>query len=145
MQREQAWWTYRAGKLDDAAKVLENAHQTLPQESATGNLLAWVYSDMGRQADASQSPSAGSSPAMQTEDNAILAVISARTNEHDSANGQFKVACMYDPVWLVPRWVQNNFSNSTAVIIRQLQTEELARRKKIADELARAKKESESH
>jgi predicted Zn-dependent protease len=132
MQRELAWWMYRAGKLEDAAKVLESAHQTLPQESQTGNLLAWVYSDMGRQADASQSPSVGYSPAMQAEDNAILAVISARTNEHDSANAQFKIACMYDPVWLVPRWVQNNFSNSTAAIIKQLQTEELTRRKKVA-------------
>jgi predicted Zn-dependent protease len=144
MQRELAWWMYRAGKLEDAAKVLETAHQTLPQESETGNLLAWVYTDLGRQADASQSPSAGSSPTMQAEDNAVLAVISARTNEHDSANVQFKVACMYDPVWLVPRWVQNNFSNSTTTVLKQLQIEELARRKKVADELARAKKEAES-
>jgi len=145
MQRELAWWMYRAGKLDEAARILESAHQSLPRESETGNQLAWVYTDMGRQADASQSPSAGSSPAMQAEDNAILAVISARTNEHDSANVQFKIACMYDPVWLVPRWVQNNFSNSTATIIKQLQTEELARRKKVAEELARAKKEAEAH
>ena len=144
MQRELAWWMYRAGKLEDAAKVLEGAHQSLPRESETMNQLAWVYSDMGRQADASQSPSAGSSPAMQAEDNAILAVIAARTNEHESANVQFKVACMYDPVWMVPRWVQNNFSNSTAAIFKQLQTEELARRKKVADELARQKKEAES-
>jgi hypothetical protein len=99
---------------------------------------------MGRQADASQSPSAGFSPSRQAEDNAILAVISARTNEHDSANVQFKVACEYDPVWLVPRWIQNNFSNSTTAIIKQLQIEELARRKKVADELARQKKEAES-
>jgi predicted Zn-dependent protease len=144
MQRELAWWMYRAGKLVDAAKVLQDAHQSLPQESETMNQLAWVYTDMGRQADASQSPSAGYSPTMQAEDNVILAVISARTNEHESANAQFKIACMYDPVWLVPRWVQNNFSASTAAVIKQLQIEELARRKKVADELAREKKAAES-
>jgi hypothetical protein len=47
-------------------------------------------------------------------------------------------------VWLVARWVQNNFSNSTATILKQLQIEELARRKKVADELAREKKAAES-
>jgi hypothetical protein len=47
-------------------------------------------------------------------------------------------------VWLVPRWIQNNFSASTTSIIKQLQIEELARRKKVAEELARQKKEAES-
>jgi tetratricopeptide (TPR) repeat protein len=144
MQRELAWWMYRAGKLEDAARVLQDAHQSLPQESETMNQLAWVYTDMGRQADASQSPSAGYSPVTQGEDNAVLAVIAVRTNQHESANLQFKTACEYDPVWLVPRWVQNNFSNSTATILKQLQIEELARRKKVADELARQRKETES-
>jgi hypothetical protein len=45
---------------------------------------------------------------------------------------------------MVPRWVDNNFSKSTAAVIKQLQIEELARRKKVADELARQKKEGES-
>jgi predicted Zn-dependent protease len=144
MQRELAWWMYRAGKLEDAAKVLQDAHQSLPQESETMNQLAWVYTDMGRQADASQSPSAGYSPVMRGEYNAIFAVIAARTNQHESANVQFQAACAEDPVWLVPRWIQNNFSASTTSIIKQLQIEELARRKKVAEELARQKKEAES-
>ena len=49
------------------------------------------------------------------------------------------------PVWMVARWVQNNYSASTTAVIKQLQTEEIARRKKEADELARRKKEAESH
>jgi predicted Zn-dependent protease len=144
MRRELAWWMYRAGKLEDAARVLQDAHQSLPQESETMNQLAWVYTDMGRQADAGQSPSAGYSPATQAENNAVLAVISVRTNQHEYASLQFKTACEDDPVWLVPRWVQNNFSNSTASVLKQLQIEELARRKKVADELAREKKAAES-
>jgi beta-barrel assembly-enhancing protease len=144
MQRELAWWMYRAGRLEDAAKVLQDAHQSLPQESETMNQLAWVYTDMGRQADASQSPSAGYSSVTRDESNAIFAVIAARTNQHESANVQFQAACAENPVWLVPRWVQNNFSSSTATILKQLQTEELARRKKVADELAREKKAAES-
>jgi len=144
MRRELAWWMYRAGKLEDAAKILQDAHQSLPQESETMNQLAWVYTDMGRQADASQSPSAGYSSVTRDENNAIFAVIAARTNQHESANVQYQAACADDPVWLVPRWVQNNFSSSTATILKQLQIEELARRKKVADELAREKKAAES-
>ena len=45
-------------------------------------------------------------------------------------------------MWMVARWVQNNFSASTAAVIKQLQTEDLARRQKEADELARRKKEA---
>jgi predicted Zn-dependent protease len=146
MQRELAWWIYRAGKLEDAAKVLEGARQTLPQESETILQLAWVYSDLGKQADAVENIgkiNLGSS--LDTESHAAFAVISIRVNQHSQANDAFQLAVSEDPVWLVPRWVQNNFSNSTAAIIKQLQVEELARRKKIADELARAKKEAESH
>jgi predicted Zn-dependent protease len=145
MQRELAWWMYRAGKLDDAAKVLESARQTLPQESETILQLAWVYSDLGRQADAVENIgkiNLGSS--LDTESHAAFAVISIRANQHSQANDAFQLAAGEDPVWLVPRWVENNFSNSAATIIKQLQIEELARRKKIADELARAKKEAES-
>jgi tetratricopeptide (TPR) repeat protein len=145
MQRELAWWMYRAGKLDDAAKVLEDAHQSLPQESETMLQLAWVYSDMGRQADAVENvgKTNGGSP-LNGENHAALAVISIRVNQHNQANGAFQSAASEDPVWMVPRWVQNNFSESTAAVIKQLQTEELTRRKKVADELARQKKEAAS-
>lgn len=146
MERELAWWMYRAGKLEDAAKILEDAYQALPQETQTKIQLSWVYSDMGRQADAggqSVGSAFGASP-VADEHYAVLALISVRTNDHSNANHQFQVAAGENPVWMVPRWVQNNYSNSAATIIKQLQTEELARRKKVADELARQKKEAES-
>ena len=133
MQRELAWWMYRAGKLDDAAKVLESAHQTLPQESETMLQMAWVYSDLGKQADAVENiGKINRGSPLDDESQAALAVISVRVNQHARAIEAFQSAASEDPVWLVPRWVQNNFSNSTATIIKQLQTEELARRKKAA-------------
>jgi predicted Zn-dependent protease len=143
--RELAWWMYRAGNLPDAAKTLEDARQALPQQSETVLQLAWVYTDMARQADAQQSATAASRLSSSgAENDAVLAVIAVRTNEHSTANDQFQSASEQDPAWMVTRWVQNNFSNSTAGIIKQLETEELARRKKIADELARQKKEADS-
>jgi beta-barrel assembly-enhancing protease len=145
MQRELAWWMYRAGRLDDAAKVLEDAHQSLPQESETLLQLAWIYTDMGRQADAMQDlGKINGSSLRNAENQAVLAVISIRTNQYSEANNTFQSAASEDPVWTVSRWVENNFSKSIAAAIKQLQTDELARRKKVADELARQKKQSES-
>jgi beta-barrel assembly-enhancing protease len=143
--QDLAWWMVRAGKPEDAAEILQEAHQSLPQESETILQLAWAYSDVGREADAVQyigKVDDGSS--LDAEHHAALAVISIRTDQHDQANNAFQSAASEDPVWMVPRWIDNNFSKSTAAIIKQLQTEELARRKKVADELARQKKQSES-
>jgi predicted Zn-dependent protease len=143
--RDLAWWMNRAGKPEDAAEILQEAHQLLPQESETVLQLAWAYTDVGRQADAvryiAKVEDGGS---LAAEHNAALAVISIRTDQHDQANNAFQSAASEDPVWLVPRWVDNNFTKSTAAMIKQLQTEELARRKKVADELARQKKEAAS-
>jgi tetratricopeptide (TPR) repeat protein len=139
--REISWWLYRAGKLERSAEILEHARQLLPQDAQTTLAQAWVYSDLGRQADASQATN--SSP--NAEHNAALAVISWRTDQHAEANNEFQMAAAADPVWMVARWVQNNNSASTTAVIKQLQTEELARRKKEADELARRKNEAESH
>ena len=144
MRRELAWWMYRAGKLEDAAKVLEDAHQSLPQESDTMLQLAWVYSDIGKQADAVENIGKINGSSLNAESHAAFAVISIRVSQHAQASEEFQSAASEDPVWMVPRWVQNNFSNSAATVIKQLQTEELARRKKVADELARQKKEAES-
>jgi beta-barrel assembly-enhancing protease len=144
MRRELAWWMYRAGKLEDAAKVLEDAHQSLPQESDTMLQLAWVYSDLGRQSDATESVGKINGSSLNAEWHGAFALISIRVNQHTQANEAFQSAASDDAVWMVPRWVQNNYSNSAVTIIKQLQTEELARRKKVADELARRKKEAES-
>ena len=143
--RELAWWMDRAGKPEDAAEILQEAHQLLPQESETMLQLAWAYTNVGRQADAMQyMDKINVESSLDAEHHAALAVISVRINQHPQAGGAFQIAAEEDPVWLVPRWVQNNFITSTATEIKQLQVEELARRKKVADELARAKKEAES-
>jgi predicted Zn-dependent protease len=144
--RELAWWMDRGGKPEDAAEILQEAHQLLPQESETMLQLAWAYTNVGRQADAMQyMDKINVESSLDAEHHAALAVISVRINQRPQAGGAFQTAAEGDPVWLVPRWVQNNFSTSTAAVIKQLQVEELARRKKVADELARAKKEAESH
>ncbi len=145
LERELAWWMYRAGKLEDAAKVLEDAHQALPQESDTMLQLAWVYSDVGKQADAVENiGKINSRSSLNAESHASFAVLSIRVNQHAQASEAFQSAANEDSVWMNPRWVQNNYSSSAAIIIKQLQTEELARRKKVANELARQKKEAES-
>lgn len=131
--RELAWWMDRAGKPEDAAEILQEAHQLLPQESETMLQLAWAYTNVGRQADAMQYiGKINSEGSLDAEHHAVLAVISIRINQHPQANDEFQSAASEDPVWLIPRWAQNNFSNATASIIKQLQTEELARRKKAA-------------
>jgi len=145
MKRELAWWMYRAGKLEDASKVLEDAHQEMPQEPETELQLAWVQTDLVLQAAAVQDIGRiNSGISLNAEHQATLAVISIRIDQHNQANYAFQSAADEDPAWMIPRWVQNNYSNSTAAIIKQLQTEELTRRKKVADELARRKKEAES-
>ena len=143
--RDLAWWMNRAGKPEDAAEILQEAHQLLPQESETMLQLAWAYSDVGRQADAVQYiGKINGESSLGAEHHAALAVISVRISQHSQTNDAFQSAASEDPVWMVPRWVDNNFSKSTAAVIKQLQIEELARRKKVADELARQKKEGES-
>jgi beta-barrel assembly-enhancing protease len=143
--RDLAWWMDRAGKPEDAAEILQEAHQSLPQESETMLQLAWAYSDVGRQADAVQYiGKINSESSLDAEHHAALAVISIRISQHSQANEVFQSAAREDPVWMVPRWIDNNFTKSAAAIIKQLQTEELARRKKVADELARQKKEAAS-
>jgi predicted Zn-dependent protease len=143
--RDLAWWMDRAGKPEDAAEILQEAHQSLPQESETVLQLAWAYSDVGRQADAVQYiGKINSESSLGAEHHAALAVISLRVSQHSQANDEFQSAASEDPVWMVPRWADNNFNKSTAAVIKQLQIEELARRKKVADELARQKKEAAS-
>lgn len=143
--RDLAWWMDRAGKPEDAAEILQEAHQSLPQESETVLQLALAYSDVGREADALQYlGKINGSSSRDAENQAVLAIISIRTSQHNEANIAFESAAGEDPVWMVPRWVENNYMKSTAAILKQLQTEELARRKKVADELARQKRQAES-
>jgi len=130
MLREMAFWMYRAGKLDQAASTLDEARQILPQSTQTSLALAWVRSDQGRQADATEQISNLRDVYSNHEFQAVQAVIAMRTNQHDSANSYFQQAAQGDPVWLVPAWVQNNFSPSAATILKQLQQEEQTRRRK---------------
>ncbi|HLW97704.1 MAG TPA: M48 family metallopeptidase [Candidatus Acidoferrales bacterium] len=130
MRREMAFWMSHAGKFDLAANTLEEARQILPQSTETSLALAWVRSDQGRQADATEQLSNLRGSYSNDEFQAVQAVIAMRTNQHESANSYFQQAAHGDPVWLVPAWVQNNFSPSTVAILKQLQQEEQTRRRK---------------
>jgi predicted Zn-dependent protease len=135
-QRSIAWWMYRAGKLDLASQHLEAARQLFPQSSETALQLALVLSDLGRQADAEQILSNEPIRSISQEDLAerlaVRAVIDWRTENRDAANRNFQSAVKADNVWMVPRWIANNNTASTAGIIAQLQAAESSRRLKEA-------------
>jgi predicted Zn-dependent protease len=132
--RATAWWMYRAGKFDLAAEQLESARQLYPDSSDTRLLQAWVLSDLRRQADAKQilgnEPVALVSHGILAQYLAVRAVIDWRIEDRSKANSEFQTAVERDPVWMVPRWVTNNYSASTTAIIRDLQSAESARRSK---------------
>lgn len=132
--RAMAWWMYRAGKLDLAAQQLESARQLFPQSSETSIQLAWVLSDLGRQADAEQmlanEPIRIVSRDVLAERLAVRAVVDWRTENRDAANREFQDAAQSDPVWMVPGWIANNYSASTVGVTKQLQAAESARRLK---------------
>jgi len=130
LRREMAWWMYRAGKLDLAEKELEAARQVFPQARETYIGLAWIQSDRGRQADAQALRSQGRPQNAQAGMEALAAVIDWRTGQQDRAKADFQRAAAADPVWMVPRWVENNYSASAATVIKQLQAAESARRLK---------------
>ncbi len=147
-RRRVAWWMYHAGKLQEALKELDAAKQRYPQESAIDLEKAWVLSDMGRQADAldaiNRMYSSGTTGTVivmpddyqrrpgeigqRGESEALPAVIQWRTDRKDAAKKFFQHAAEADPVWMVPKWVQNNYSADAAAVIVKLQAEELARR-----------------
>jgi beta-barrel assembly-enhancing protease len=136
--RAMSWWIYRAGKLDLAVKQLESARQLYPDSSETRLLLAWFLSDLGRQADSKQI--LGNEPvALVVHDVlaqylAVRAVIDWRTEDRGKASSEFQTAAQFDPVWMVPRWVANNYSPSTTAVIKDLQTIETERRSKSAQD-----------
>jgi len=136
-RREMGWWIYRSGKLDLAASELETARQLMPQSQQASLEAAWVLSDLGRQADAERLAAAGSmgipasamiSADQRAERQAVLAVLKWRTEQRQAAGLQFQGAASSDPVWMVPRWVENNYSSAAAGILEQLQSIESARR-----------------
>jgi beta-barrel assembly-enhancing protease len=131
IRREMAWWMYRAGKLQDAAEQLESARQLYPGSAPTSLLQVWVFSDLGRQADATEALAARPSGQSElAEQQASRAVVAWRTDYKDIAKTLFQQAAQGDPVWMVPQWVRNNFSASAAGILLQLQGFESARRMK---------------
>jgi len=137
-RREMAWWMYRAGNLPAAADQLEQAHQEFPGFPETLLLLAWVMSDLGRQADAETSLHHPTDPKHSAEYVAAQAVIRLRTGDTQGAKLLFQQAAHDDAAWMVLRWVQNNYSASAAGVIRQLQALESARRLKEMQERLRA-------
>lgn len=136
-RREIGWWMYRAGKLDLAARELETARQLMPQSRQANLEEAWVLTDLGRQADAEQVASNGAvdigTPTTtdeRAERQAVLAVVKWKTEQRQSATSHFQSAALSNPAWMVPRWVENNYSVNTAGVIMKLQTIESARRLK---------------
>jgi tetratricopeptide (TPR) repeat protein len=137
-RREMAWWMYRAGDLSQAQQQLDAARQIYPQSAQTVLQLAWVLSDLQRQADASQL--LDSSGVMSgfgerdAETHAVRALIEWRTEQRVSARGDFEIAAREDPVWMGVAWVRNNFSSSAANVIAQLESAEAKRRLKVASQ-----------
>jgi len=113
-----------------------------------GTEMAWALSDIGRQADALErmegsmstsgvvvTPQGVASNLYQPaigdgESEALSAVITWRTGQRSEANLAFRRAAEADPVWMVSKWVANNYSADAAAVIAKLQAEEMARRKK---------------
>jgi hypothetical protein len=138
-RREMGWWMYRSGKLDLAASELETARQLMPQSQQANLRAAWVLSDLGRQADAERLATAGvmgipapdfPSADQRAERQAVLAVLKWRTEERQAAALQFQDAASKDPVWMVPRWVEDNYSSAAAETLEHLQSAESSRRSK---------------
>jgi hypothetical protein len=65
---------------------------------------------------------------------AVRAVIDWRIEDRSKANSEFQTAVEFDPVWMVRRWVTNNYSASTTAIIRDLQSAESERRSEAAQD-----------
>jgi len=147
LRRRMAWWMYRGGMLPDAMKELEAARQRFPQAAGLELEMAWVLSDMGRQADALSRLQGGpgmGGVAVTPEDRerprlgmetgvggreAVTAVINWRTERRDQAKTAFQRAAEADPPWMVAKWVANNYSAEAAAVIAKLQAEETARRR----------------
>jgi tetratricopeptide (TPR) repeat protein len=119
---------WRSGKAQEALKELEAARQGYPQGTGVGTEMAWALSDMGRQADALDRMEGSMSNNGESE--ALASVISWRTGERDEAKSSFQEAAEADPVWMVAKWVTNNYTAEATAVIAKLQAEEMARRKK---------------
>ena len=134
MRRRLAWWLFHGGRAIQAEQELQAARQRYPQAELVATDLAWVLSELGRQADA-QALANG-----VEEDDELLALKSAiawRTDQRDRAKTHFQAAAERDPVWLEPKWIANTFSPATASVLEELRTAELARRKEAEMRAAR--------
>lgn len=129
LRRHMAWWMYRSGLLAEAVKELESARQRYPQSGQTDIDLAWLYSELGRQADARQHASG-----VEEDDEvyAVRAVIDWRTDRRDAASANFRQAVERDRVWMESKWAGNVFAPATAQTLGELQKAELALREKEA-------------
>lgn len=137
MRHQLAWWLFRAGRAIQAEQELQAARQRYPQ-AGMGADLAWVLSELGRQADASsQAASAGIEVGDEDEILALKAIIAWRTDQRGQAKKLFQEAAEADPVWLEPKWIANTFSPATAAVLEELRTAELARRKEAEQRAAR--------
>ncbi|MBI1750099.1 MAG: tetratricopeptide repeat protein [Acidobacteria bacterium] len=129
-RRQMAWWMYRSGRLKEAEGELEAARQRDPRDGWVNHQLAWVQSDLGRQADAQKNLAESRENKPDDADDALEAVILWRIDAKKEAQAKFQHAAEADPVWMVSKWVANNYSAEATAVIAKLQAEEMARRKK---------------
>ncbi|MBI3670619.1 MAG: M48 family metalloprotease [Acidobacteria bacterium] len=123
------WWLYRVGNLKKAAEELEAARQAYPQDWPTRLALAWVLTDLGRQADAQEQLRGTDSSSFTMESQALAGVIYWRSDRRDQAKAAIARAAAKDEVWLEPHWAANNYSPAAAVVLGELRTAEIAHRK----------------
>jgi tetratricopeptide (TPR) repeat protein len=129
MRSRLAWWMYRAGDDKQAKQQLEIAHQTSPFENRIRLELAWVESDLGRQAAAQEALDAYQRGEQEAASAALAGVIQWRIDRKKEAEECFRRAAERDPVWIVGRWVENNYSAEAAGVLSKLRTAEIARRR----------------
>ena len=127
---QMAWWMYRSGRLKEAEAELEAARQRDPRNGWVSHQLGWVQSDLGRQADAQKNLAESRKDNPDDADDALEAVILWRIDANKEAQAKFQHAAEADPVWMVAKWVANNYSAEASAVIAKLQAEEIARRKK---------------
>jgi predicted Zn-dependent protease len=132
-------WLYRTGKLQLAFEELLGARQMTPQNPAIDLDLGYVMMDLKKLADAEDAVHRACQGNLAPSDCAALqALFYWRTDRRDPAAMAFQRAAEADPVWLQPRWASQNFSPAAAGTFGDLRMAELARRKKEAEERAKA-------
>jgi predicted Zn-dependent protease len=132
-------WLYRAGLFQKSLQELNYARQGAPQNREIDLALGYVTIELRQLADAEIFVQRVCQSGMTPTDCAALdALFNWRTDRRDAARDAFQRAANIDPVWLQPRWAAQNYSPAAAEVFGELRAAELARRKKEAEDRAKA-------